>query len=44
MHERPHGFQVDLLVVELVMPPVHFRPADADGRAHAQVKIIKGAE
>ncbi|MFE5680201.1 DUF4345 domain-containing protein [Streptomyces erythrochromogenes] len=44
VHGWPHGFQVGLLVVELVMPPLYFWLAGADERAHAQVKIIKGAE
>ncbi|MFJ3978084.1 hypothetical protein [Streptomyces sp. NPDC090021] len=33
-----------LLVVEPVVPPPDFRPADADGRAHPPTKITKGAE
>ncbi|MCX5582213.1 DUF4345 domain-containing protein [Streptomyces erythrochromogenes] len=44
VHGWPHGFQVGLLAIELAMPPLYFRLADADERAHSQVKIIKGAE
>ncbi|WP_346766137.1 DUF4345 family protein [Streptomyces sp. A0592] len=44
VHGWPHGFRVGLLAVELVMPPLYFLLADADERAHAQAKIIKGAE
>ncbi|MFG2340881.1 hypothetical protein [Streptomyces yangpuensis] len=39
-----NGFQVGLLVVELIMPPPHFRLVDADERAHRSTKITKGAE
>ncbi|MFG2874673.1 DUF4345 domain-containing protein [Streptomyces sp. NPDC048337] len=34
VHGWPHGFQVALTVVELVIPPLYFRPADADEKAH----------
>lgn len=32
---RPHGFQVALTVLELVLPPLYFWLAGADERAHA---------
>ncbi|KOU33734.1 hypothetical protein ADK53_17985 [Streptomyces sp. WM6373] len=44
VHGWPHGFQVGLLVIELVLPPLYFLLADADERAHPPVKIINGAE
>ncbi|MFD9106407.1 DUF4345 domain-containing protein [Streptomyces virginiae] len=44
VHGWPHGFQVGLLVVELVLPPLYFLLAGADERAHRPTKIINGAE
>ncbi|MFE2170738.1 DUF4345 domain-containing protein [Streptomyces sp. NPDC059447] len=35
VHGWPHGFQVVLMVVELVLPPVYFWLADADEKAAA---------
>ncbi|WP_329377903.1 DUF4345 domain-containing protein [Streptomyces sp. NBC_01351] len=34
VHGWPHGFQVVLTVIELVMPPLYFWLADADEKAH----------
>ncbi|MFC9292923.1 DUF4345 domain-containing protein [Streptomyces sp. NPDC057011] len=34
VHGWPHGCQVALTVVELVMPPLYFWLADADEKAH----------
>lgn len=33
---RPHSFQIVLLVIELVLPPVYFLLADADEKACAK--------
>ncbi|RSS88888.1 DUF4345 domain-containing protein [Streptomyces sp. WAC05950] len=44
VHGWPHGFQVGLLVVELVLPPLYFLLAGADERARPPIKIINGAE
>ncbi|MFJ3926266.1 DUF4345 domain-containing protein [Streptomyces sp. NPDC090022] len=35
VHGWPHGFQIALTVIELVMPPVYFWLADAEERAAA---------
>ncbi len=35
----PHGFQVALTVLELVLPPLYFWLADADEKAHHAARI-----
>jgi spore maturation protein SpmB len=39
---RPHSFQIVLLVIELVLPPVYFWLADADEKAAAK-RVAGGA-
>ncbi|CAM5636074.1 hypothetical protein SAVIM338S_06151 [Streptomyces avidinii] len=38
VHGWPHGFQVALTAIELVMPPLYFWLADADEKAHAAAR------